>query len=251
MLPTKKNAYLYDDDIKNLADALQKNNYSKLKELNLFKNRITNEGFIALLNLLVGNTRVAQTCTHLNLGGNNIAGSTDISFENINQNLMFLDLHSNPIQKISNILNILKSLAGLTELKLGSINHEHQDNAVLIGVPTLSETNPHLEILELDSNRINDYGISFIAELINTHPNLRKLDLSDNKITDAGISQLAKLLNNNSKLIELNLIANPFTEESAELFRQEIKAKLPHLKLTLPLYHSEQRTENNITPRRI
>ena len=90
-----------------------------------------------------------------------------------------------------------------------------------------------------------------IAELINTHPNLRKLDLSDNKITDAGVFQLAKLLNNNSKLIELNLIANPFTEESAEAFCQEIKAKLPHLKLTLPLYHSEQRTENNITPRRI
>ena len=75
--PFTRNAYLYDIDIKSLAEALQKSNHSRLKELNLFKNRITNEGFIALLNLLVGNTRVAHTCTHLNLGGNDITGSTE------------------------------------------------------------------------------------------------------------------------------------------------------------------------------
>jgi NLR family CARD domain-containing protein 3 len=65
-----------------------------------------------------------------------------------------------------------------------------------------------LEELHLDTNQIDDDGVSHLASMLAVNKSIRTLNLAANRIGDVGMAALAEMLKVNSTLTELDLSSN-------------------------------------------
>jgi NLR family CARD domain-containing protein 3 len=65
-----------------------------------------------------------------------------------------------------------------------------------------------LEELHLDTNQIDDDGVSQLAGMLAVNKSIRTVNLAANRIGDVGIAALAEMLKCNSTLTELDLSSN-------------------------------------------
>jgi NLR family CARD domain-containing protein 3 len=74
--------------------------------------------------------------------------------------------------------------------------------------PIVLQYNAVLEELHLDTNQIDDDGVSHLASMLAVNKSIRTLNLAANRIGDVGMAALAEMLKVNTTLTELDLSSN-------------------------------------------
>jgi Ran GTPase-activating protein (RanGAP) involved in mRNA processing and transport len=159
---------IIDEDLVELSLLLHENTNTTLQEINLSKNRISDEGVSNLASSLEKNT----TITSLDLSDNNItykgaSALAEIIFENTN-NLQKLILSKNRIS----------------------------DKGASFLASSLQETNS-ITSLDLSSNNIGYTGASSLAKMIFLNTALKELHVEDNDLTENGRKEIREALQNN------------------------------------------------------
>lgn len=86
------------------------------------------------------------------------------------------------------------------------------------GIELLSKAlkkNETLQHIYLDGNELSDEGIKCLADVIKVNKTLKKMSLNDNDISDEGIKIMADAMKVNTTIHELCLSDNGFSEEEA------------------------------------
>ena len=218
---------LNDDGIIKIAQSLYK--HSKLKNINLQYNNITEEAAEALASIISSNTGLEE----LYLGNNQLKlGVTKIStaLKNISS-LIVLDLDNNNIpEEVADelsaairannsleklwlsdnhlgsstvkIVNALKEILTLKEINLNGNNRSEELAPALTSIITKSKL---IERILLSDNNLNDDGVIKIAHSLCKHSKLKYINLQSNNITEKGAEALASIISSNTGLEALYL----------------------------------------------
>ena len=200
-----------DEGARELAKMLQAN--TALKELDLSGNRIEDEGACELAKMLQANTALKE----LDLSGNGIGdeGACELAkMLQANTALKELDLSWNGIgdEGACELAKMLQANTALKELDL-SWNGIGDEGACELA--KMLQANTALKELDLSWNGIGDEGACELAKMLQANTALKELDLSWNRIGDEGACELAKMLQANTALKELDLSGNGIGDEGA------------------------------------
>ena len=194
-----------------LAKMLQAN--TALKELDLSRNEIGDEGARELAKMLQANTALKE----LDLSRNEIGheGAHELAkMLQANTALKELDLSWNGIghKGACIIAKMLQVNTALKELDLSWNGIGHKGACI---IAKMLQANTALKELDLSGNRIGDEGACELAKMLQANTALKELDLSVNGIGDEGACELAKMLQANTALKELDLSRNGIGDEGA------------------------------------
>ena len=212
-----------------LAKMLQAN--AALKELDLSRNEIGDEGACELAKMLQANTALKE----LNLSGNRIGdeGACELAkMLQANTALKELNLSRNGIGD-EGACELAKMLQANTALKeLGLSGNEIGDEGAC-ALAKMLQANTALKELNLSGNGIGGEGACELAKMLQANTALKELNLSWNGIGDEGACELAKMLQANTALKELNLSLNRIGDDGACALAKMLQANTALKELNL------------------
>ena len=179
------------DGVRSMVPFLK--NASALSKINLSGNRnIKTEGFEVLINALDGGPIVVLNLNCCNIGGDiSVLGNCTLP------HLCELRLEDNSVQNLGNISS-LQNYTNLQKLYLES-NKIGREGCIVIS-NLLQNEESRLEILDLDSNDIDDEGAEILAASLKHNNTLSSLYLRGNNIKEKGRLAFLKLLNDVSSI---------------------------------------------------
>jgi len=92
-----------------------------------------------------------------------------------------------------------------------------------------------LESLRLSYNRISDAGAKAVAQALETNKCLSEISLKSNKINETGLIAIGTSLFKNNTLQLLTLLGNHFANESAQLYGELERDRLPYINLWIDI----------------
>jgi hypothetical protein len=92
-----------------------------------------------------------------------------------------------------------------------------------------------LNTLRLSYNHIGDEGVKAFAQAISTNKTLTELTLKSNKINEYGLIALGNALYENNTLQLLTILGNNFNNNSAKLFGELSRDRLPYINLWIDI----------------
>jgi len=235
---------------------LLRNPNSKLKELDIGRNYIDDEGATVLGNALAKN----NTLKKLSLYGNQRITSTgwmafsSCCLENANSSLEELNLSENNIGD-DGVAAFAAALVNNTTLEVLDMSYAQSVSAAGWGTffNLLMNSNSALETLDLSTNHIGDEGVASMVDSLANMSSLKCLNLRDNQfITATGWRTLSNLLRHpNCILEELHLEDNDdsINDEVVIAFANSLANNISLKALCLGDYSGIIGDNTNITPR--
>ena len=209
-----------------IAAAKELRNNSVQIELNLFGQKIGEEGLTELAKAIKQHQKLEKLDLRENLIGDE---ATEALAEALTHNTVLreLDVSKNQIgaRGVTALMRALKKNEALQEVRLrnNSIGTESiADIKQLIvylgrnrGIAAAKEldNNSDLVMLDWSGQKIGDEGVKKLARALEQHKNLQKLDLRRNQISDEGAKVLKEVLTQNHVLQNVNLDENTVSIE--------------------------------------
>ena len=184
---------------------------SKLKDLNLNDNNITDQAAEDLASVIKNNSNLEQ----LYLANNDLKTSSVLILQALKENskLTVLNLNDNNMtgEAAEDLASVIKNNSNLEWLYLA--NNDLKTSSVLI-LQALKE-NSKLTVLNLNDNNMTGEAAEDLASVIKNNSNLEQIGLANNDLKTSSVLIL-QALKENSKLKALNLNGNNMTGEAAE-----------------------------------
>ena len=183
---------------------------SSLKVLDLQSNQLNEDTGEYLSSVICNNTGLQ----HLNLNNNNIGKGTLHIMKALQQlnsmEVLGLDNTNMPSDVSYELALVIKHNQYLNALHVNNNNLRSSAFVILQALSTIS----NLRILDLHSNRLNEYAGEYVSSVICNNTGLNELFLNDNNI-GKGILQIIKALQHLNLLKVLNLGSINFPKEAS------------------------------------
>ena len=161
-------------------------------------------------NMIICLFNTIKTLKVLDLGYSNINKEAAVELAkaiNCNNILEQLWLRSNALDTDGTAL-ILTSLQNISTLRVLDLSYNNIDSVSANGIAAVVSSNPFLEQLWLDGNKLMTSDVAVISSVLMKHSNLRLLSLSSNLITEDIGEELSAIMSSNSLLAGLFLSNN-------------------------------------------
>lgn len=208
---------------------------SEIKEINIGRNKIGNEGCEFLSMLLSGFYEGNCGLLKLDLSENEITTpglSKLFAALRINSQLNFINLQKNNFSKglSQNLCQFLSENGALDTINLSSCELKPDG---LQGLSEGLQKNLNLKSFLLSNNFLQDKGCEIVAAGLSKNKFLKLLDLSNNKIKDKGGVSLAKALTFNKSFETLILNENNLKDDSGQALTELARYRNNIIKISL------------------